>query len=395
MPWRRSLIARVVSCAASALFSLVASAQVNVVTYHNDVSRTGANLSETILTPANVNSATFGRLFSYNVDGYVYAQPLYVSNLNIPGKGSHNVLFIATEHNSVYAFDADSPLASGGLLWQTNLGPSATTPNNDFGNRNRAFSDILPEVGITGTPVIDPDSKTLYVDAFTHEGFSYLHRLHALNLLDGTERSNSPVVVTATVNGTGIDSSGGHVVFNAKQQIQRAALTLAGNVVYLCYAGYSDTDPYHGWIIGFDKTTLQPLPGYVFNTTPNSAVGSNPGEGGIWLPGGGPAVDAAGNLYVVTGNGRFNANLSGGTEYGDTVLKLSTANSLTVADFFTPYNQAALEQVDMDLGSGGPMLLPNQPGANPRLLVVGSKEGKVYLMNRDQLTSDNKHYNAG
>src|SRR3984893_10375480 len=164
-------------CTAEALFSVSAIAQVNILTYHNDSARSGANLAETTLRPSNVSSSTFGKLFSYNVDGYVYAQPLYVSGLSIPGKGTHNVLFIATEHNSVYAFDADTPTGSGGLLWQTNLGPSAATPNNDFGHPTGA--NIYPDVGITGTPVIDPNSQTLYVDAFTHEGSSYFPRLHA------------------------------------------------------------------------------------------------------------------------------------------------------------------------------------------------------------------------
>src|ERR1700730_9765564 len=158
---RLSIICAILG-AAEALFSVSAIAQVNVLTYHNDAARTGANLAETILRPSNVNSTTFGKLFSYNVDGYVYAQPLYVSGLTIPGKGTHNVLFIATEHNSVYAFDADSSTGSGGLLWQTNLGPSAATPNNDFGTRSGPYNNLVPEVGITGTPVIDPDSQTLY-----------------------------------------------------------------------------------------------------------------------------------------------------------------------------------------------------------------------------------------
>ena len=182
------------------VFPTLAFAQVNVLTYHNDTSRTGQNLNETILTPSNVSTNTFGKLFSYTVDGFVYAQPLYVSGLAIPGQGTHNVVFVATEHNSVYAFDADSNAGvAGGLLWQTNLGPSAATPNNDFGTRYNGgqYGDILPEAGITGTPVIDTDSGTLYVDALTHEGTSYFHRIHALNITNGTERTYSPVLVAA------------------------------------------------------------------------------------------------------------------------------------------------------------------------------------------------------
>ena len=363
-------------------------AGVNILTYHSNYARTGANLSETVLTPANVNSTTFGKLFSYTVDGHVYAQPLYVSGLTIPDKGTHNVLFIATQHNSVYAFDADSPTGSGGLLWKVNLGPSATTPNNDFGNRFGPYDNINPEVGITGTPVIDLASQTLYVNAFTNEGTSYFHRLHALSIVDGTERTGSPVMVTASVAGTGIDNSTGQVVFNAKQQLQRSGLAIVDNILYVCYASYADTDPFHGWIIGFDKTTLHQLPAYTFNTTPNGS------EGGIWS-GGAMAIDEAGHLFVTTGNGTFNGHADGGKNYGNTLLKLSTNGGLAVADFFTPYNQASLDMDDIDLGSGGAILLPEQPGPHPHLLVFGSKEGKIYLVDRDQLTSNNMHYNAG
>jgi hypothetical protein len=379
-------------------------AQVNVLTYHNDNVRTGANTNETLLTPANVNSNTFGQLFRYNVDGYVYAQPLYVSAMNIPGQGTHNVLFIATEHNSVYAFDADSTNApSGGLLWQTNLGISAVTPNLDFGTRYNGgqFTDITNEVGITGSPVIDLASGTLYVNAFTHEGGNYFHRIHALNITNGTERSFSPVLVSASFPGMGVGNDGlGHVVFNPKQQNQRCALTLAGGKLYVAYAGYADTDPYHGWIIGYDAATLQQLTNYVFNSTPNAttnAWGPFAGEAGIWMSGGGLAVDASTNLYFETGNGVFNAtNGTGGTEYGTSFVKLSTTNGLAVADYFTPWNQVTIGEgaADTDLGSSGCVLLPDQPGPFPHLMVGGGKEGKVYLINRDQFTTTNNHYNA-
>src|SRR5438093_3394855 len=201
---------RFVAAALVAELSLTAAAQVHVLTYHNDNARSGANLKEALLTPSNVNSTSFGKLFTYSVDGYVYAQPLYVSGLSIPGKGARNVVFVATEHNTVYAFDADSNTgASGGLLWQTNLGPSAATPSPDFGTRFGSFSAILPEVGITSTPVIDLASGTLYVDAFTHEGASYYHKVHALSLTNGAERPFSPVTVNASIPGIGAGSSGG------------------------------------------------------------------------------------------------------------------------------------------------------------------------------------------
>lgn len=364
-------------------------AQVEVLTYHNDNNRLGQNLNETILTPASVAPASFGKLFSYNVDGYVYAQPLYVSGLSIPGAGKHNVVFVATEHNSVYAFDADTNAAP---LWQVNLGPSGLSASGDFGTHYGSYTDITPEVGITGTPVIDLGSKTLYVDAFTHEGTNYVHKIHALDITTGAEQSFSPIVVNVSVPGTGLDSNtNGMMDFNARQELQRAALTLANGILYAAYAGYADTDPFHGWIIGFNASNLQQLPGYVFNTTPNSATG----QGGIWMSGCGLSVDAGGNLYCGVGNGSFNAfNNSGGTEYGDTFLKLSTAGSLSVDDYFTPYNQQYLSANNLDIGSSGILLLPNQPGSFPHLMFGAGKSGIGYLMNRDMLTATNNHYNT-
>ncbi|HUR47184.1 MAG TPA: hypothetical protein VMZ27_14990 [Candidatus Saccharimonadales bacterium] len=374
--------------------------QVNVLTYHNNNRRTGEITNESILSLANVKPASFGKLFTYNLDGHVYAQPLYVSGINLPGQGAHNIVYVATQHNSVYALDADSNAPSaGGLLWHVNLGPSAATPSPDFGTRYGSFSSILPEVGITATPVIDLASGTLYVDALTHEGTAYFHKLHALNITNGTEQPFSPVVVSAPVSGTGVGSTNGILRFEAKQQLQRSALTLAGGIVYVPYAGYDDTDPYHGWVIGFNSTNLQQLTNYVFNTTPNGTTnnfGPNAGEGGIWMAGGGLSVDSATNLYFAVGNGNFNAlNNSGGTEYGDSFIRLSTSNRLAVADYFTPFDQAFLAANDIDLGSGGVLLLPDQPGQFPHLMVGAGKQGVVYLMNRDMLTTGNNHYNAG
>ncbi len=372
-------------------------AQVNVLTYHNNTSRSGDNLSEKLLTLANVNSNAFGKLFKYTVDGFVYAQPLYVSQLNVQGQGIRNVLFIATEHDSVYAFDADG----GGQLWKTNLGISAVTPSPDFGTRyhNGIYTDITNEVGITGTPVIDLASGTLYVDTFTHEGSSYFHRLHAINITNGTERM-TPTTIAPTYPGTGVGGNGTQLTFNPQQQLQRTALTLAGGIVYVCYAGYADTNPYHGWIIGFDAATLQLKTNNIFVTTPNSTIanfGSDAGEGGIWMAGCALSVDANTNLYFEVGNGVFTAtNGTGGTEYGDSIIKLSTSNNkLAVADYFTPYNQAALALGDTDLGSGGLILLPDQPGNVTHLLVGNGKEGKMYNINRDQFTTNNNHFNAG
>jgi Calx-beta domain-containing protein len=374
----------------------LALAQANVLTYHNDNTRAGANLNETILTPANVTAATFGKLFSHSVDGYVYAQPLYVSGLAIPGQGTHNAVFVATEHNTVYCFDADSNAgANGGVLWQSNLGPSAPCPVDGF-----RFEAITNEVGITGTPVIDPVTQTLYVDTFILANGNYSHQIHALNITDGSEKSFSPVTVEVSIPGVGAGSANGVLPFQAIQELQRSALTLAGGVLYVAYAGYTDTtltDPFHGWIIGFDASNLQLLQDHVFNTTPNgttSQYGAIAGEGGIWMAGGGLAVDSDTNLYFSTGDGNFNA-YSGGTEYGSSVVKLSTANGLSVADYFASYNQEFYRLNDLDIGSGGVMLLPDQPGQYPHLMIAGGKPQYAYLMNRDQLTTDNGHYNAG
>ncbi len=373
---------------------------VDVLTYHNDNGRTGQNLSETILTPANVNAGSFGKLFTYPVDGDVYAQPLYVSSLNVPGLGVHNAVIVATENNSVYAFNADSDSGTrGGLLWHANLGTAARTPTPDFGNRYGGFTQITPQVGITGTPVIDLATMTLYVDTFEHTASNYIHRMHALNIETGKERSYSPVIVSAAIRGAGVGGSNGMVRFEAMQQLQRAALTLSDGIVYVPYCGYADSDPYHGWILGYNASNLKLTTNNIFNTTPNSVntdTNGDAGEAGIWMGGCGLAVDASGDLYFATGNGSFDAyNGTNGTEYGDSFIKLSTAHHLQVADYFTPYNQAYMADNDLDIGSGGILLLPNQPGQTPHLMLAGGKLGTMYLLNRDAFTEGNNHYNAG
>jgi uncharacterized repeat protein (TIGR03806 family) len=371
----------------------------NVLTYHNDNTRQGANTNEVLLTLANVNVSTFGRLITYSVDGYIYTQPLYVANLAIPGRGTHNAVFVATEHNSVYAFDADgNGGTNGGLLWQTNLGSSALSDNHEFGDRYNGgqYTDIVPEVGITGTPVIDLASETLYVDVRTRvvgATVNYYHSIHALNIVNGDEQSYSPVVVTHSIRGTGVDSSKGVVTFNPLQENQRPGLTLAGGTLYVAYGSFADTDPYHGWILGFNATNLQQLTNYVFNTTPNATVaafGANAGEGALWMGGNGLSVDVNTNLYFETANGSFSANTNGG-DYSDSFVRLSTTNGLTVGDYFTPYNQASLQAADEDLGSGGPLLLPDSVGsaAHPHLIVGAGKEGTIHLVDRDNMG----HYN--
>ncbi len=330
---------------------------------------------------ANVNTNSFGVLFTYAVDGYVYAQPLILTGVTIPSNGVHDVVYVATEHDSVYAFDADSNTGSNAApLWQVSfLNPSAgitSVPNGDVN-----CNDIVPEVGITSTPVIDPASGTIYVEAKTKEVVSgvtnYVHRLHALDVATGTEKFGGPVIIQASVLGTGDGNDGlGNVPFNPLTQFNRTGLLLNNGAVYFGYAAHCDNGPYHGWLVEFDATTLA-TNGF-FSTTPNG------GLGGIWESGCGPAADTNGNLYVSTGNGTFDpAN----GNYGDSLLKLSTSNSLTVTDYFTPFNQEDLNTNDNDFGSGGIVLLPDETGsvAHPHLVVCGSKVGTIYLVDRDNM----------
>ncbi len=387
-------------------FTTLTVTRVPVLTYHYDNTRQGQNTNETLLTPASTSMPTAsGKLFTYAVDGYVYAQPLIMTNLNIPGRGVRNVVFVATEHDSVYAFDADSNGDNnGGLLWETNVGISAVSPSIEYGTRyhGQGNTDMVPEEGMTGTPVIDPATGTLYVDAFTREvvpgvSTNYYHRLHALNVTNGSEQPYSPVIVAASVPGTGVSGNGTgtsetqngtNVIFSAIQHCQRPALTLAGGILYVCYGSHDDTDPYHGWVFGYNPSNLALLT--VFNTTPNATTGpfgGNAGEGAIWMSGNGLCVDARTNLYFLTGNGSFSANTNGG-DYSDSFVKLSTvSNKLAVADYFTPYNQLSLQNGDADLGSGGSLLLPDSVGStnHPHLIVGAGKEGKIILVDRDNM----------
>jgi hypothetical protein len=359
-------------------------AQVNVLTSHNDNARTGLNPNETVLTPGNVNMTGFGQIFSQPVDGQVYAQPLYVSNLTIPNKGTHNVVFVATMHDSVYAFDADTNMA---LLWHTSfINPAAGVTVPQAADVAAGSGDCLTfsgDVGINGTPVIDAASGTLYVIARTKEQLPppnnsvvQVQRLHALDITTGNERPNSPVEITATAPGTA--DGGTTVSFNPVKEVQRSALLLAGGIVYVSWASYCDNPPYHGWIIGYNAQTLQQAG--AFNDTPNGSLG------GIWMAGAGPAAAPDGTIYCITGNGTFDTSASP-TNFGDSFLKLTPGPSLTLTDYFTPYNQASLASGDIDLGSGGAVILPDSAGSpqHPHLVVGCGKEGKVYLLDRDNM----------
>jgi hypothetical protein len=365
-----------------------AHAQVNVLTAHNDNGRTGLNPNETILTPANVNIYGFGKIFSRPLDGTPYAQPLYVSNLFIPGKGTHNVVFVATMHDSVYAFDADSNLGSNSPpLWQKSfINPAAginvpTTTDVAPGQDCRTFLDY---VGICGTPAIDLASGTMYLVARTKEPAGQIHRLHALDIATGNERSNSPVVIDAVVPGTSSDSSGGFVHFNHLREIQRSALLLSGGVVHIAWCSYCDIGPYHGWITSYDAQSLQQVG--VFNATPNANYG------GIWMGGAGLAAAPDGSIFGVTGNGTFDT-APNPQDFGDSFIKLTQSTNLTLADYFTPYDQSTMDIQDNDLGAGGVIVLPDSVGslAHPHLLVGAGKLGKLYLIDRDNMG----HFNAG
>jgi hypothetical protein len=351
-----------------------------LLTAQVDNARTGANLNEKILTPASVNSAQFGKLFTCKVDGDVYAQPLYLTDLEIPGKGKHNVLFVATENDSVYAFDADG--ASSTPLWHTTLANSAQGAR-PLSERDVGCFFIAPQIGITSTPVIDIKSGTLYVLARTKESKGLLHsdefhqRLHALAITTGAEKFGGPVEITASVKGVGEGRSNGQIAFDPQRENPRAALLLANGTVYLSWGSSCDVGPYHGWLISYDAHTLAQK--NVFNTSPDAR------DSAIWQGDAGPAADKDGNIFVVTGNGEFDA-ATNGRDYGDSVLKLSSgAQGLKLLDYFTPSNQAQLNERDNDLGSSGPVLLADQPGAHPHLLVTAGKEGKIYLIDRDRM----------
>ena len=380
-------MSNVVSVVLSALLlAEPAFAQTNVTTEHNDAARTGANLTETVLTTTNVNVSQFGKLFERAVDDEIYAQPLYVEGVSIPGLGIRNVVYVATNSDSVYAFDADDPAAAA-PLWRVNYTDPAAgiLPGlrTDVGQACGTYVDFTGNIGIVGTPVIDPVSQTMYFVVRRTDTTKpptdinrFIQQLHAVDISTGIERLGSPLVIQASVVGTGDGRDAqNNIAFNARTQNQRAGLLLDHGTVYITWASYCDQGPYHGWILGYDAATLQQV--MVHNTTPDG------GLGGIWHSGGGLAADSAGNIYALTGNGSFNGDL-GGRNFGNSFIKVGPTG--TLLDWFTPFNWSFLNATDLDLGIQNALLIPNT-----NLVVGGGKEGVMYLLDRSNMG----HFRSG
>ena len=352
---------------------------VSVLTQHNDNTRAGWNNNESALTTANVNTQKFGELFTLAVDDQVYAQPLVVGNVSIAG-GSHNIVLVATVNNTVYAYDGDT----GARYWQKNFtAPGMRPPRNvDMtGACSGAYTDFSNNLGIVGTPVIDATTHTMYFVARSTTGLSYVQHLHAVNIVDGSEIG--PVQITATSPGTGDGSVNGVITFNAQRQNQRQGLTLANGTVYVSFSSHCDWAPYHGWILGYNASTLQQS--VVYNDTPNGYAG------GRWESGTGMAADGAGNLYVVTGNGTVGdaGDPTNATNRGSSALKLTpNGSTLRVASYFTPFNYQYLNDNDLDYGGMGALLIPGSS-----MYLTGGKDGSLYLLNADAMGGFNTSSN--
>jgi hypothetical protein len=346
-----------------------------------DNMQSDVNSSETVLSPANVNASSFGKLFSYPLDGFAYASPVYASSVSIPGQGTHEVVYVATEHDSIYAFDATGRTATP--FWKDSfINPGAgitTVPAADVGE----CCDIAPEIGISGTPVIDPATNTMYVVVKTKEvsggSTNYVQRLHAIDIATGAEKFGGPVTINASVPGTGAGSVNGQVPFSALHENQHTSMSLIDGTLYFGFSSHGDFQPYHGWIFAYNPTTLAQK--WAVNLTPNQ-------EGaGVWMSGSGIASDSTGNLYFITGDGEFDAN-TGGKDYGDVYMRMSPTGA--VLDYFAPSNTDQINSNNFDLGSGAALLLPDQPGAHPHEMVGAGKDGTVYLVDRDNMG----HFNA-
>jgi len=352
-----------------------------VITYHYDNQRTGQNLNEVTLTPANVNSTKFGKLGEFTVDGKVDAQPLYLSNVSISGN-KKNILYVVTEHGSVYAFDADSINGmTAASLWKTStLGSGETTSDN------RGCGQVSPEIGITATPVIDRTRNAIYVIAMSkNSAGNYFQRLHALDLATGAELFSGPKNITATYPGSGDNSSGGNVVFDPKQYKERPGLLEINGTIYTTWASHCDIRPYTSWVMASSASSLAQTS--VLNLVPNGS------DGGIWMSGAAPAADVAGNIFFLEGNGTFETTLTAqglpsNKDCGNCFVKLSTSGGLALVDYFTPHNTIAESNADLDLGSGGAIVLPDMKdatGATRRLAVGGGKDSTIYVADRDNM----------
>jgi hypothetical protein len=360
--------------------TLTVSAATDMLTHHNDVARTGQNLTETILTTSNVNSAAFGKLAFYPMDGLVDAEPLYASNVAVPNNGTHNLLIAATENGTVYAFDADS----GATIWQVSTLKTGETASDD-----PSCPTTCPEIGVNASPVIDRtrgSNGAIYVAASSKDGSgNYYQRLHALDLALGTELFGGPVDIQATYPGTGANSNSTSVVFDPKQYRERCALLLLNGAVYTTWASHYDNPPYTGWIMAYNASTLAQTS--VLNVTPNG------NDGAIWMSGAGPAADSSGNIYFADANGDFDSTFDANGfpsngDYGNAFMKLSTSNGLAVADYFGMDNELEENRGDVDLGSGGTMVLPDLSdgsGHTMHLAVGAGKDTNLYVVNRDSM----------
>ncbi|HEY0794990.1 MAG TPA: RICIN domain-containing protein [Acidisarcina sp.] len=371
--------------------AITCQAQTDVTTWHSDAARTGQNLTESILTPQLVNSTNFGLLGTFKVDGKVDAQPLYVSALNLPGvAGTHNVLFIATEHDSVYAVDADT----GKQYWHRTMLPAGETTSD-----SRNCNQVVPEIGITATPAIDRTvgpHGTIYVVAMSKDSSgNYYHRIHALDITTGAEEFNGPVQVHATYPGSGDGSTGGTVTFDPKQYKERPGLLLLNGMLYTSWGSHCDVRPYGGWMMTYNQTTLQQTAAIDF--VPNGS------DAAPWNSGAGPAADSSGNVYTSLGNGTFDTTLNAQGlpsqgDYGNSLVKLAFQNNkLNVLDYWTMYNSNAESNVDADLGSGGYMLLPDlidATGATRHLSVAAGKDTNLYVADRDNMGHYNPNNNS-
>ncbi len=378
----RFIVSNPVGTSISNIATLSVNSGIDAPTYDYENMRMGQDVNEKRLTTASVNPSRFGKLGSFMVDGLVDGQPLYLSNVTMPNLGSRNVLYVVTEHGSVFAFDADS--ANGNTtnyLWMASTLLAAETPSDD-----RDCTTVTPEIGITSTPVIDRSRGAIYVVAATEDAAgNYHHRLHALDLTTGKELFGGPTTITATYPGSGANSVGGNVIFDPSLYMERAALLEVNGIIYTTWASHCDLGPYTSWVIAYSADTLQQTS--ALNLVPNG------NKGGIWMSGAGPASDASGNIYIALGNGDFDTNLDANAfpangNCGNCLVKISSGAPLALLDYFTPSDTVSESDTDHDFGSGGPLLLPDVVDANGKtrhLAVSGAKDPNLYVFDRDNL----------